>query len=190
MQALTKSEKISLSTTEIAKRIRQQLKVEFRGCKFSVRSEYYSMGSSVSVYLMKADIRIKRSFEELMDYIFMRYKQNHYTPDQVKQLQGEGYHQLNPYTLRGDYDPDHWCNGVFLTEEGHKFLKRVVEIADHYNYDDSDIQTDYYSVNFSFSLSLGKWDKPFIDGADSGGQPTIEPQKAEVVDWSKEVFQI
>jgi len=33
MQALTKSEKISLSTTEIAKRIRTQLKEEFRGSK-------------------------------------------------------------------------------------------------------------------------------------------------------------
>ena len=188
MQALTKSEKISLSTTEIAKRIRQQLKAEFRGCKFSVRSEYYSMGSSVSVYLMKADRQIKKRFEELDPFVLFKVRgRSNYDEDQVKRLQGENYHQLNEYTLRREYDPDFWCNGVFLTEEGHKLLKRVVEIADQYNYNDSDSMTDYYSVNFSFSLSLGKWDKPFIDGTDSEPQPEAQPQK---VDWSKEVFQI
>jgi len=57
-----------------------------------------------------------------------------------------------------------------------------VEIVDYYNFDDSDSMTDYYHVNFAFHLSLGKWDKLFIDGKDA---------KSEVKnDWSKEVFVI
>lgn len=178
---LTKNQKIALSTKEIAKRIRTQLKAEFRSCKFSVRTEYYSMGCSITVRLMKASIRIKKRLEEIGGYALAKAERNHYTKDQILSLQNEAYHQLNEFTLRRDFDADYWCNGVFLTEEGHAFLKRVVEIADQYNYDDSDSQTDYYSVNFSFHLSLGRWDKPFIDGND------LKPKK---VDWSNEVFQI
>lgn len=164
MKQLTMSEKISLGTTEISKRIRSQLKAEFKGCKFSVRTKYYSLGSSITIRLMKSNIRVKKTLEEIGDYAFAKAEHNSYTRDQILRLQNENYHQLNEFTLRREYDPDYWCNGVFLTEAGHSFLKRVVEIADQYNYDDSDSQTDYYSVNFSFHLSLGRWDKPFIDG--------------------------
>ena len=54
-QELSKTEKIKLSTTEIAKRIKQQLK-QFKGCKFSVSSEYYSMGSSITIALIESEI--------------------------------------------------------------------------------------------------------------------------------------
>jgi len=53
-------------------------------------------------------------------------------------------------------------------------LKRVEQIIKQYHYDDSDIMTDYYCVNFSFSLDLGKWDKPFIDGAGFKVDPGLE----------------
>ncbi len=42
-------------------------------------------------------------------------------------------------------------------------LKRMVEIIDQYNYDNSDSQTDYYDVNFALNLGLGKWNKAFED---------------------------
>jgi hypothetical protein len=38
-----------LSTTEIAKIIRKELKTKFPGCKFSTRSQYFSGGSSIDV---------------------------------------------------------------------------------------------------------------------------------------------
>ena len=182
MKQLTKSEKISLGTKEIAKRIREQLKTEFKGCKFSVRSEYYSMGSSITVSLMKADRLIVRDFDKIPESSLFRYLDVYRTKEKLKELQEERYHQLNHFTLREKYDSDYWCNGVFLTEEGHNLLKRVVEIADYYNYDDSDMMTDYYSVNFSFNIHLGKWDKPFIDGGDLKAEP-------KNTDWSKEVFE-
>ena len=175
MRDLTKSEKISLSTTEIAKRIRQQLKAELPGNKFSVRTEYYSMGSSITVSLMRADRKVKLDFENIPESVQVNYRDNHsYDEDQLRSLQEESYHQLNEYILKRGYDDRHWCNGVFLTEQGHTLLKRVVQIADQYNYNDSDSQTDYYSVNFSFSLQLGKWDMPFIDGADSRTDSVLE----------------
>lgn len=157
---LTKGEKINISTTEIAKRIRDQLKKDIPGSKFSVTSEYYSMGSCINIYLMESDIRILRSMGEID--LNAANLGHGYTPEAIKQRQAEKYHQLSACTLREEYKPSSWCNGAFLTEEGHNLLKSVVKIADYYNYNDSDMQSDYYSVNFSMHINIGKYDKPFI----------------------------
>ena len=162
MTELTKHEKISLGTKEIAKRIRGHLKDEFPKCKFSVRYEHYSGGSSVTVRLMKADRKIKLRFDEIPERALCSYYANRYTAEELKRAQEREYHQLGHFY--GEYNPDNWNNGVFLTYQGYMLLKRVEQIADQYNYNDSDMMTDYYSVNFSFSLDLGQWDKPFIDG--------------------------
>lgn len=158
-QQLTRSEKISLGTKEIAKLVRNQLKKEFPGCKFSVTTEYYSGGSSINLNLMKADIQVIRSPEDLTldDTFHLGYG---YDLETVKERQKDKHHQLNKYTLREEHQTDRWCNGVFLTEEGHKLMQRAVKIVDEYNYDDSDPMTDYFSVNFYDHYSLGKWDKP------------------------------
>ena len=71
--------------------------------------------------------------------------------------------QLSQYTANDDFNPDVWNNGHFLTEETHNLLKRVCEIVNQYNYDDSDIQTDYFDTNFYLHLRIGKWDKPLIE---------------------------
>lgn len=163
MIQLTKSEKIKLSTTEIAKRVRQQIKQEFKGCTFSVTSEYYSMGSSITIALMKADFKAVKDFSEIPEQAIIDYADNNgRSREQLKGMQEEKYHQLNQVTLKDDYNPLCWCNGVFLTEKGHNLLRRVVKIVDQYNYNDSDPQSDYCDVNFHLDLQLGKWDKPFI----------------------------
>jgi len=164
-KTLTRFEKINLSTTEIAKRIREQLKEEFKNCKFSVTTEYYSMGSSISIYLMKSDRKVIRDFKDISEVAFLGL--NRYTKEEVENLQKTKHHQLNQFQLKEEFDVNSWCNGVFLTEEGHNLLKRVVEIVDQYNFDESDSQTDYYCVNFSFHISIGKWNKELEDG---GGQ--------------------
>ncbi len=160
---LTQGEKINLGTVDIAKRIRGQLK-EIKGCKFSVTSEYYSMGSSIHISLMETDSKVIRDFSDIPETGTVNYLDGQ-TIEQLERMQKERYHQLNPYALRENFDQDRWCNSVFLTEQGFQLLKKVVEIADYYNYDNSDAQTDYYDLNFSFGINLGKWDKPFKDGA-------------------------
>ena len=172
---LTKSEKTSLGTKEIAKRIRDQLKDEFKGCRFSVRSEYYSGGSSITVSLMKSDRKIVRTFDKIPSWIIERQSEiGYYTVEQLKSLQNKDYFQLNNYSLNDEFKEDHWCNGVYLTLQGHNLLRRVVQISNYYNYDDSDSMTDYYSVNFSFSLQLDKWNKPFIDGTTFKEDKTLD----------------
>lgn len=55
----------------------------------------------------------------------------------------------------------HLANSERYTPEAKVVLLRAVEIANQFNYNNSDSMTDYYDVNFSFSLELGKWNKPF-----------------------------
>lgn len=161
---LTKSQKISLGTKEISKRIREQLKKEFPKCKFSVVTEYYSGGSAIHLNLMESDRKVIKDFDDISDLaLFQKEHNSNYSKEDIKKIQETDNHQLNQYQLIEEYKVNEWCNGVFLTEEGHNLLKRTVEIVNQYNYDDSDIMTDYFDVNFYLHISLGKWNKPFID---------------------------
>src|SRR3990167_4611718 len=162
-QELSKTEKIKLSTTEIAKRIKQQLK-QFKGCKFSVSSEYYSMGSSITIALIESDFKVIKDFKDIPEKSLCECENSNYNREQIKINQENKYHQLNKYTLLENYNKN-WCNGVFLTEEGHNLLKEAVKIAEQYNYDNSDSMTDYYDVNFGFNIWIGKWNKEFKEVA-------------------------
>ena len=89
------------------------------------------------------------------------YRQNRngrfYTEDDYK------YAQLNHYIfLRQSFDDvDGYNNGMYLTRKAWNVLKRVVEIANSYRYDDSDAQIDYFDTNFYLDLEIGRWNKPF-----------------------------
>ena len=65
-----------------------------------------------------------------------------------------GYLSINKYSLDRDDR---------LTDKAKEVLERAVKISDQYNWDNSDIMTDYFDVNFYLHLSIGnsKTDKPF-----------------------------
>lgn len=160
MEQLTKSEKIHLGTKEIAKRIRDQLKQEFKGCKFSVRTELYSGGSSIHVNLMESDFKVIRDFKDISERAIFQCESRRYTKEQIEQMQKKRYHQLGCHFYE-DYDPDNWSNGVFLTEQGYNLFQRVQQIMNQYNYDNSDSMTDYFDVNFYGHINIGKWDENY-----------------------------
>ena len=152
------------STKEIAKTIRDELK-SMKNYKFSVTMETFSGGSSISVDVMNAPIRMIRSMEEIPKTNDPEI-QSRYTRYQITHKQAEKYHQLSKYQLRGsdNYKAESWNNGVFLTEAGHNDLKKIVAIVDKYHRHESDSSIDYFNCNFYFHLNLGKWDKAFEDG--------------------------
>ena len=161
MIELTKAEKINMNIKDIAKQVKQQLKKECPNCSFSVTIERYSMGQSLHINLMLSDLKIIRDFKDIPEYAYETIGSG-YTKEQIEQRQNELYHQLNEHTFNNGFDKNKWCNGVFLTERGHNLFKRVCEIINHYNYNDSDSMTDYFNVNFYLSLSIGKWNKDYI----------------------------
>jgi len=162
MEQLTVHQKIEYSTTSISKIARQQLKKEFPNSTFSVTSQYYSGGSSITLSLMKADFKIIKDVKDIPEEAFERLERvGRYKKEDVIAQQSKTYHQLNHYTLMKKYDELDWNNGVFLTEQAHKVLNRAVEIIQHYNWDHSDTQTDYFDVHFYLHVQIGKWDKSF-----------------------------
>lgn len=163
-EPLAKQEKYTLDLKDIAKKIKQQLNYEFPTCNFSVSIERYSGGQALHVSLMQSDFKIIQDFDNISEFAISDcLNRGRYTIEQLKEMQSKMYHQINQYQLtqRDTYDPDKWNNGIFLTEQGFNLLKRVVAIINHYNYDDSDIQTDYFDVNFYLHLNIGKWNKPY-----------------------------
>jgi len=160
MEQLTKQEKYTMDLKDIAKHVKQQLKTKYPNSVFSVTIDRYSMGQSLHINLMKSDIKVIRDFEEIPEIAFLHIG-NGYTKEMIKQRQEKKYHQLNEYTLKEEYNPDNWCNGVFLTKEGHDLLQDVVKFTQYYNYNDSDSMIDYFDVNFYLSISIGKWNKDF-----------------------------
>jgi len=170
-ESLTMNEKISIGTTEIAKLVRKALKVKYPNTKFSVRSEYYSMGSSINVNLMECDFRVIKRPQDISEVQKDFLELHDYDVRERMEVQNKRYHQLNPVTLREELK-ETWCNGVFLTEEGHNLMQDVVKMFDYYNYDDSDAMTDYYSVNFHLSISLGKWDNEMKQKEEEELKPT------------------
>jgi len=160
---------LSLTTKEVAKRVRVQLKDEFPGCKFSVRCKFFSMGSEINVSLMVADRKIKQDFDKIPEKTLNHYlyrSHNPYTLEELKRIHSKPYSQLSEskFYHYQRYD-DYWCNGAFLTYQGYMLLKRVCQIVEQYHYTDSDPMTDYHDTNFYFHLQLGEYDKPFVDGS-------------------------
>jgi DNA repair protein RadC len=66
MKMEIKTSKTDLTTTEVAREIRKELKLKFKGCKFSVVTSNYSGGSSITIALMESDFRVTVEDE---DYI-------------------------------------------------------------------------------------------------------------------------
>jgi len=63
-----------------------------------------------------------------------------------------GYDTVNSYHIESDPS---------LTDEAKNVMLMVKEITNKYNYDNSDIQSDYFDVNFYLGLSIGTSDKPY-----------------------------
>jgi hypothetical protein len=161
-QVLTKQDKYMTDLKDIAKIIKQQLLKEYPNCIFSITIQRYSGGQSLHVSLMQSDFKVIQDFNKLSDFAIMDCEQRRYTREQIEKMQSENYHQLSQYSFNSEYNQDTWNNGVFLTLDGYSLFKRVCQIINHFNFDESDSMTDYFHVNFYLHLEIGKWNKPYI----------------------------
>ena len=157
---LTDHDKINLGIKEITRRIREQVKQEFPSFIFSVT---FQDCNNITVSLMKSNIKVIQDFDKLTEKTILQYINNnsYKSRETLKEQQEKKYHQLNSHYFN-EYNPEKWNNGVFLTLEGFNLFKRISEIARFYNYDHSDLQTDYFDTNFYLNLHIGQWDKPYI----------------------------
>jgi hypothetical protein len=142
-----------LSLRDIAPLIRGYVKDVYPTWKFSVRTEYYSMGCSLHISVTEAPAELfndagimklaivsvwKRHFNGSEEEAFTHYK---------KELSC-GYIQ----TWDWYYD--------YMTDVARNVLSDVEALVNSYRYNDSDSQIDYFDTNFYPHFSIGKWDKP------------------------------
>ena len=130
----------SLSTKDISKLIREYIKKECKGMKFSVTCDR----NSITVALMAAPFEAFKSADT-------------FTDDHKKTAEywnAQQHAQINHYYLDSN---------EIITVEVKEVLKKVYAFMLDYNRDDSDIQTDYFNTNFYTNLHIGKWNKPFVN---------------------------
>jgi len=80
----------------------------------------------------------------------------------------DGYigHSINQYWIDDESS---------LSDAGKELIKQVKEITDKYNYDNSDLQSDYFDVNFYLKMYIGTREKPYV--YKRGGKPSSRPTR-------------
>lgn len=148
-----------LDITEIAKLIREDLKIKYPKCRFSITTEKYSGGRALNLVLTVADFKV--FVEPNREVASMIYDRNYCRSaeefmeawgDQIK----KGHRGVNQYYIKDDYT---------LTDEAKEMMTYCKDLADSFNFDDSDAQVDYFHTNFYMHLGIGKWDKPVVVNA-------------------------
>lgn len=132
--------KVYRSTKDVAALVRESLRKELPRWKFSVTVREYSGGSSINLSLMSG-------------------------PEAV--CEGNSYVQLNHHTFKNNQlhqltKPPFWNNGAVLTEVGWNVMAKASEILGREHWDESDIQSDYFSCSFYMHVNIGKWNQPFM----------------------------
>lgn len=113
-----------LDIKEVAKLIRADIKKEFPGIKASVKIERFSMGQAINVVVKESAEPLKNP---LYDGVF-----------DWKIRTG----QITSWPSEDNVKRDS------ITEEGQHVAKGVKDIVESYNFDDSDMMTDYSHVRF------------------------------------------
>ena len=159
-------EKRKSEIAQIADRVRAQLKAQLPECKFSVRTEIFSGGRELKISLMEAPVQVFTDFTKT-------------------------HAQLNAYQFGEGKEPGegHMNNGEGLTPEGWNIMNKASIIGEAENWDKSDIQSDYFNVNYYFHIEVGQWDKPFKVVAKTSGKipsKTITIQAPDPLDDLRE----
>jgi hypothetical protein len=124
---------------DVAKAVREYVKKKYPNCKFSVTIERFAGGQSMTVSLQEAD------FNPLTNDAFWD-----------KGSDVNKYFSVNKYQFE---------KSDKLTDEAIAVLKDVRDFYMQYNYDYSEPQSDYFNVRFYEDITIGKWDKGFIQVA-------------------------
>jgi len=144
----------NLSLKDIANKIREKIKKEMPGIKFSISTQYYSGGQSLHISLMSAP------FKAILGHRTSSWENG---VREFKEIPDDnGHAQLSEYSFKNGYDHETgYSNGTKLTREAWDVLDKIVHYVQSFNYNDSDSQIDYFNTNFYIHLNIGKWDKPF-----------------------------
>jgi hypothetical protein len=123
-----------LHNTELLAEIRKQIKETFPEFKFKINKRHYN---SFNFRIMAGPIQIltEKAFAE----------------------RGKWSRNVNPYWI---HDLHH-DEGMF-TFSGRMMISTLSKLIESFNFDDSDIQSDYFHTNFYYHIEVGEWDKEYL----------------------------
>lgn len=131
-----------LSTTAIAAIIRRQLKAAFPTLKFSVRSQYFSGGSSIHVNITHIDFPLNTKLYQRYLETVPKFEKRFDEWRNGQALSAEELAELKPMWNTSEYRRCEYSMQAIDTR------KAVQKIVDRYNFDDSDGQIDYFHTNY------------------------------------------
>ena len=133
----------SLTTKEIAQRVREYVKKNFPGYKFSVRSSY----NSIDVEMKSAPVKVYKTTDEMTTAEVLDAAENAYRCSAWS---------LDSYTVaeaRAELEKlynGRWIRRV-MNDEVAATVAAVDKYVNSYVRDDSNPWTDYFDVNFYYS---------------------------------------
>jgi hypothetical protein len=75
-------------------------------------------------------------------------------------IEKPGFRYYNPERLRADVErPHEHCGIPYRSEEAQALIDQVEKLVNAYNFDGSDIMTDYFHVNFYASVEISDYDR-------------------------------
>lgn len=145
---------------EIAREARMLLKYEYPKCKFSIVSDHNHITISLLEAPFKAvNYETRREWDKVNDEEVYRKipfsgRLNLYYGDFYPNRNYEDTDFRAPYNFDNEGEK-------MITKEAFDVLKRAVQVVSVYNWDRSDIQSDYFDVHFYLAVEIGRWDRDF-----------------------------
>lgn len=62
---------------------------------------------------------------------------------------------------KGHIDINQYCPEKYFSGELLELFKKIIDTMNLMNYDNSDIQSDYFDVGHYIDIQIGTWEKPF-----------------------------
>ena len=135
------------SLKEVAQIVRAYVKEKYPTYKFSVRTEYFSMGKELHVELKESPVEIYKTADEL---------DNDDKSEFFQKANGNNYWTLSSWTdeeFNAEYDRITSEHGNFykvLNEVTKSVIEDVDNFVRSYNYSDCDGMIDYFDVDFYY----------------------------------------
>ena len=114
---------------------------------------------------------------EAITKIIRAYCKGHY-PDCKFSVTRKDYNSITVALMEAPFEaiPENVDEGIkylrhiqnatkFGTEEAREIMRDIEMFGNSYNYDRSDVYTDYFDTGFYLWLEIGKWNKPFTVNA-------------------------
>lgn len=129
------------------------------------QNEYRWMGENYRKTRSYDKAKIFESVRQFLKETYPRYtfsvRKESYNAYTVSLMKADFYPYKDHAQLRGHVN-HYWIDdNEELSERGKEVMKNVIDYVESWNFDDSDIQSDYFHVNFYVDFEVGRHGKSF-----------------------------